>query len=178
MRKKITIKISLGLLVLITLIVCGCSSAMTAPQAEGKTMAVKKEGVSLSSSGASGGAGVGMLVLWKVSDYKMGPNPVWGEKEARAMIFKPLDITETAITFDGKTCGNVTFKKETLKAKEGLAFAFHTTPQTLGIADEAVDVITSTCDLPGFDRYLHLKDGRVVIYLNGVFFYFKPKVNY
>jgi len=174
MRKKIAIKLSLGLLVLITLIVCGCSSAMTAPQAEGKKMAVKNE----KSPSSPGTAGVGMRVLWKVSDYKIGPNPVWGEKEARAMIFKPLDITETAITFDGKTCGNVTFKKETLKAKEVLASAFHTTPQTLGIADEVVDVIKSTCDLPGFDRYLHLKDGRLVIYLNGVFFYLKPKVNY
>lgn len=174
MPKKISGKIYLGLLVLIATLSFGCGSMVSAPHAEGKPMIEKNEAISSSQSAG----GVGMRVLWTVSDYKMGPNPVWGEKEASAMIFKPLDITETAIIFDGQTCGNITFKKETLPTKEYLASVFQTTPQALGIAEETVDVIKTNCSLPGFDHYLRLKDRRLVIYLNGIFFYLKPKVNY
>ena len=119
-----------------------------------------------------------MRVLWTVSEYKMGNNALSSEKDARAMLFKPLDITATTITFDGKACRDVTFKKETLKTEEYLSLTFQTTSQELGIAQEAVDVIKTNCDLPGFGQYLRLKDRRLVIYLNGVFFYFEPNVNY
>lgn len=130
------------------------------------------------SSPPKAGAGVSMRVLWTVSKYIIGPNARWREKEARTMLFKPLDITATAITFDGKTCRDVIFKKETLNAKEYLASVFHTTPQTLGIAEEVVEVVKTNCDLPGFAEYIRLKNSKLVIYLNGVFFYFKPAVNY
>jgi len=178
MRKKSTITFCLGFQILMMLLICGCSSTMATPQAEEKLMTAKDQGTSAESSAGAGGSGVGMRVLWKVSDYKMGPAPVWGEKEARAMLFKPLDMTETAIIFDGKSCRNVTFKKETRKAKDYFASAFQTTPQALAIAEDVVEVITTNCDLPGFGEYLRLKDSRLVIYLNGVFFYFKPNVNY
>ena len=175
MKKKVTIKIGLGVLILTTFLFSGCASTVTAPIVEGKPTVVKSEGLPPPSAG---GGGVSMRVLWTVSDYKMGPNPVWDEKEARAMLFKPLDITATSITFDGKTCRDVTFQRETLKTEEYLALAFQTTPQTIGIAEEAVAVVKTNCSLPGFDQYLRLKDRRLVIYLNGVFFYFEPNVNY
>lgn len=162
------------LLILITLSGFGCSSTMAASVVEGKSMAVNNEG---SSSPSAGGVGVSMRVLWTVSGYKMGNDALWSEKDARAMLFKPLDITATTIIFDGKTCRDVTFQKETLNTKEYLALAFHTTPQTLGITEEVVDVIKTNCSLNGFGQYLRLKDRRLVIYLNGVFFYFEPNVN-
>jgi hypothetical protein len=175
MPKKIIIKICLGLLVLVTTLVLGCGSTINAPDAEGKSPMLKSEG---SSSSASGTGGVSMRVLWTVSGYKIGNNALWGEKEARTMLFKPLDITATAITFDGKTCRDVIFTKETLKTKEYLASTFRTTPQALGIAEDLVEVVKTNCDLPGFGQYLRLKDSRLVIYLNGVFFYLRPAVNY
>jgi len=166
--------VGLGLLILITWLVSGCGSTETATVAEGKSMVVKNEGSSFPSTG---GIGVSMRVLWTVSGYKMGNDALWSEKDARAMLFKPLDITATAIIFDGKTCRDVTFQKETLNTKDYLASAFHTTPQILGIAEVAVEVVKTNCSLPGFDQYLRLKDRRLVIHLNGVFFYFEPKVN-
>ena len=175
MQKKITSKIGLSFLILITFLVSGCGSTATATVAEGKSMVVKNEGAS---SPSTGGVGVSMRVLWTVSGYKMGNNPLWREKDAHAMLFKPLDITATTITFDGKTCRDVTFQKETLNTKDYLASAFHTTPQILGIAEDAVEVVKTNCSLPGFGQYLRLKDRRLVIYLNGVFFYFEPNVNY
>ncbi len=119
-----------------------------------------------------------MRVLWTVSEYRLGTNAVWGNEEARKLLFKPLDIDANSITFDGKTCRNVIFKKETVKAKEYLDNLFHTTPQTLGIEDETVEVIKTDCNLPGFAEYLRLRDRRLVIHINGVFFYLEPAVNY
>lgn len=136
---------------------------------------LKNEGSSLSPAEAGG---VSMRALWTITAYKVVNDTLWGEKEARAMLFKPLDITANTITFDGKTCRNVSFNKETLNTKEYLASTFHTTPQTLGIAEEVVEVVKTSCDLPGFGQYLRLKDRRLVIYLNGVCFYFEPNVNY
>jgi hypothetical protein len=172
--KKINIKIYLVMPVLISTLFFACGSTVSAPQAKGKPLLVKNEGI----SSAEGRGCVGMRVLWTVSGYKMGSNPLWGEKEARSMLFKPLDITASAITFDGKTCRDVTFEKETLNRKEYLASLFHAKPQRVGIAEEVVEVVTTNCDLPGFDRYLRLRDRRLVIYLNGVFFYLEPNVNY
>jgi hypothetical protein len=124
------------------------------------------------------GVGVSLRVLWTVSEYRLGTNAVWGDEEARKLLFQPLDITAASITFNGKTCHDVTFKKEQVKAKEYLANAYNTTPQTLGITDETVDVIKTNCTLPGFAEYMRLKYGRLVIQINGVFFYLAPAVNY
>jgi len=124
------------------------------------------------------GGSVSMRVLWTVSEYRIGTNAVWGNEEARKLLFKPLDITATMIIFDGKRCRNVIFNKETAKTKEYLDKFFHITPQMLDIADETVEVIKTDCNLPGFAEYLRLRDGRLVIHINGVFFYLEPKVNY
>lgn len=119
-----------------------------------------------------------MRALWTVSEYRLGANAIWGKEEASRMLFKPLDIDVNYIAFDGKTCRNVTFKKETVKTIEYLINYFHATPQMLDIKEEVIEVITTGCSLPGFGEYLRLKDRRLVIQINGVFFYFEPAVNY
>ena len=119
-----------------------------------------------------------MRVLWRISGYKVGEGAVWGEKEARKLLFKPLDIDAAKITFDGKTCCNVIFQREEVKAKEYLDHAYRTTPRALGIEEERVEVVKTNCDLPGFSEYMRLRDRRLIIHLNGVFFYFEPAVNY
>jgi hypothetical protein len=123
-------------------------------------------------------SGVSMRVLWTVSGYKVGEGAAWGDEEARKLLFKPLDIDAAQITFDGRTCRNVIFQREKVSAKEYLAHAYRTTPRALGIEEVEVEVIKTNCDLPGFAEYMRLKDRRLIIYLNGVFFYFKPVVNY
>ncbi len=122
--------------------------------------------------------GVSMRVLWTISEYKVSEGAVWGEEEARKLLFKPLDIDATKITFDGHTCHYVIFEKRTVNAKEHLAHMYRTTPQALDIKEELIEVIKTTCHLPGFAEYILLKDRRLIIHLNGVFFYFRPSVNY
>jgi hypothetical protein len=122
--------------------------------------------------------GISTRVLWTVSGYKIGKGAVWNEDEAQKLLFKPLDIEAAAITFDGRTCRNVIFRKEKVNAKEYLERLFHTTPQSLDIEREEVEVIKTNCDLEGFAEYMRLEDRRLVIHLYGVFFYFEPAVNY
>jgi hypothetical protein len=122
--------------------------------------------------------GVSMRVLWTVSGYKVGEGAVWGEEEARKLLFKPLDIDANKITFDGQTCRDVIFEKEKVNAKEYLDHVYHTTPRALGIEEEVVEVVKTNCDLPGFAEYMRLKERRLMIHINGVFFYFEPAVNY
>jgi hypothetical protein len=108
----------------------------------------------------------------------VGGSAVWGKEEARNLLFKPLDIDANSITFDGKMCRDIIFKKETVKAKEYLDQVFHTTPQALGIEEEVVELVKTNCALPGFSEYMRLQDRRIVIHINGVFFYFETAVNY
>jgi hypothetical protein len=124
------------------------------------------------------GGGVSMRILWTVSGYRVGENAVWGKEEAQTLLFKPLDMDASMISFNGKTCLDVTFIKEKVKAKVYLDRLFHTTPQALGIEDEVVERVKTNCDLPGFSEYLRLRDRRIVIHINGVFFYLEPAVNY
>ncbi len=65
--------------------------------------------------------GMAMRVLWTVSAYHIGENAMWGKTEAESMLFKPLDISTSTITFDGKTCNDVTFETEIVDAAKYLA---------------------------------------------------------
>jgi hypothetical protein len=125
-----------------------------------------------------GSGGVSMRVLWTISKYKVGEGAVWGEEEAHKLLFKPLDIDTDKIIFDGQTCRDVIFEKRMVNVKEYLDHAYRTTPQALGIEEERVEVVRTNCNLPGFAEYVRLKDRRLIIHLNGVFFYFEPAVNY
>jgi hypothetical protein len=170
-----SIKLPLSFFFFMTASVIGLGTTMFATTVEGKHPALTTEGMSPLSTG---GGGVSMRVLWTVSEYRMGRSAVWGKDEARTLLFKPLDMDATTITFDGKTCRDVIFKKEMVKVKEYVEQVFHATPQALGIEEEMAELVKTNCELPGFSEYLRLKDRRIIIYMNGVFFYFEPAVNY
>jgi hypothetical protein len=122
-------------------------------------------------------SGTTMRVLWTVSSYVIGKNATWGEAEAIAMLFKPLDITETEIVFDGQACQHVTFQREAV-SPEYLSNAWNITSQELGIDFQEIQVIKSNCSLPGFQEYMRLPDRRLIVPIHGVFFFFKPAVSY
>jgi len=118
-----------------------------------------------------------MRVLWTVSAYHMGKNAVWGEAEAQNMLFKPLDMDTSSITFDGQTCNEVVFEAEEVNAAGYLAEKYQTTPEILDIKEETLRVIKTNCDLPGFSEYMRLGDRRLIVPINGVLFIFEPAVN-
>ncbi len=122
------------------------------------------------------GGGVTMRVLWTVSGYTIGKGAAWGEQEAKALLFKPLDMNETEIIFDEKTCQSVSFQQETVNAADYLSNVWKTTPQELGIDNQDMQVFKTNCSLPGFQEYMRLPDGHLIVPINGVFFFFEPAV--
>ncbi len=123
-------------------------------------------------------SGESMKVLWTVLGYKRTDNATWTENEAKALLFKPLDMDSTSITFDQKKCTNVTFERKEVSASEYLKHHYNVTPQWLGIPDTNLRVIVTNCNIPGFAEYMRLKDRRLVIFLNGIFFFLEPNVTY
>ena len=124
------------------------------------------------------GQGTSMRVLWTVSSYHITENATWGEAEARAMLFKPLDISATTITFAGQACRDVEFASETVNAEKYLRERFQVTPQSLGLEEQTMQVVRTTCPLPGFGEYVHLPDKRLLVFMHGVLFVLNPRVNY
>jgi hypothetical protein len=158
------------------ILIWDCRLSMSAPDPKNNSKISPPQESSLQGSTYEGV--ISMRVLWTVSEYKIGKVAAWGEQEARALLFKPLDMDEASITFDGQTCRNITFKKELVDTKEYLRKMYHIDPQALGVVDKTVEVIRTNCSLPGFAEYMRLQDKRLIIHLNGVFFYFSPAVNY
>ena len=127
---------------------------------------------------ASANGGVTIRVLWTVSDYHIVKNAAWGKTEAENMLFKPLDINKSSITFNGETCHDVIFKSEIVNAPQYLGKRYQTSPQILHYNENTLEVIKTNCRLPGFSEYMRLRDGRLIVQINGVLFFFDPTVNY
>ncbi len=127
---------------------------------------------------AQEGTGKGTRVLWTVSTYKIGFGGEWGENEARSLLFKPLDIRSSSITFNGQTCQGISFSSEPVDTNKYLAERYQATPQMLDILEETIQVIKTDCRLPGFSEYIRLMDRRLIVWIEGVFFVFEPTVNY
>lgn len=124
------------------------------------------------------GHATSIRVLWTVSSYHIMSNAAWGENEARALLFKPLDVNATTIAFDGQTCCEVVFTSEIINTIEYFRERYQVTAQSLGIEDKTMQLVKTTCSIPGFDEYTRLSDRRLFVPIQGVLFVFTPLVNY
>ena len=165
----------LNLLSLVMVLLWGFGTFVSAANREGQPPISRTEGRLLPFA-VEGEAS--MRVLWRISEFKVGESAVWGQEEARTLLFMPLDIDATTIMFNGKICRDVIFEKTMVNAEEYLHRAHHTTPRAIGIEQAVVEMVKTNCNLPGFGEYMRLKDRSLIIHLNGVFFYFQPAVNY
>ena len=119
--------------------------------------------------------GISMRVLWTISGYVLGKGFAGDEQSVKAMLSKPLDINDTQIIFDNQVCHDVVFKEETVNAGEYLAKVWQTTPQELGIEDQEMRVFKTNCSFPGyFQEYMRLGDGRLIVPIHSVFYFFEP----
>ena len=94
------------------------------------------------------------------------------------MLFKPLDITSSNITFDGQTCQNVVFMSEEADAALYFQEHFQVNPHDLQITEKSIQIVRTNCRLPGFSEYIRLRDRRLVVTIQGVLFIFEPTVTY
>jgi hypothetical protein len=160
-------------------ILSGCS-AQEASAANPDDTPINKVEINPTNSGFGGAYTidevVSMRVLWTVSGYVIGKGATWGEADAKALLFKPLDINETAIIFDGQACTEINFQKSAVNAAEYFSNTWQATTQELNIENKDVQVFKTNCTLPGFQEYVRLSDGRLIVPINGVFFFFDPAV--
>jgi hypothetical protein len=126
-------------------------------------------------TGESSG-GESMRVLWVVKEYQRLPDAAWSEEQARSMLFKPLDMGESSITFDGRTCHGLTFEREEIDLAEYLNKFHSEAPALLNIQGERAILIRTQCDIPGFAEFVRLQDRRLLIHIGGVLFFLKPNV--
>lgn len=121
-------------------------------------------------------AAVSMRILWSVSGYHVGDDAGMTETAAKNFLFKPLDIDEARIVFDGQECSDVRFTRRTVNLHGFLKNEWLVTPQALGISESSAMVVNTNCDMPLFSEYLHLNNGNIIGRLNGVFFFFDKNV--
>ncbi len=139
------------------------------------------EGVGTTSPGTEvmpvDGSGVGARVLWRISKYVLGENFTGNEDDAKAMLSTELDIEDTKIIFGKDVCDAVSFDESTVKTADYLEEKWHETPEHLGIDFEEIKVIKTQCSFFGFQEYMRLGDGQLVVPYNEVFYFFEPAVS-
>lgn len=118
-----------------------------------------------------------MRVLWTVSGYYVGNDAGMSEDAARALLFKPLDIGETWITFDGQRCGNVEFTHKIVNIHDYLEKVWHMSPLKFNIDDHPAKIFSTNCEIPLFREYVRLQDGRLIAKMNGVLLFFEPNID-
>lgn len=123
------------------------------------------------------GRGERARVLWTVSKYVLGKDFTGNEDDAKAMLFKELDIEDTQIIFGKDVCDAVSFDESTVKTADYLEEKWNETPEHLGIDSEEIKVIKTQCSLFGFQEYMRLDDGQLVVPYNGVFYFFEPAIS-
>lgn len=128
----------------------------------------------------AGGSGISMRVLWTINEYRLSPDALMSEAMARAYLFKPLDIDQEAsqITFAGQACQDVVFQMREMSSTDYFKRAFHITPNAIGVPEEKVQVFNTNCNIPGFSEYVRLNDSRLIVSIQGVFFFFNPRVTF
>ena len=118
-----------------------------------------------------------MRALWSVSGYHLGQGAGISEQEAQRYLFKALDLTQGEIIFDGRSCQAGELQRRKVDPARFLPLAWRVTPEELGIAEREIEVVSTDCALPGFREYLRLQGNRLVIRVEGVFYFLDPVWN-
>ena len=117
-----------------------------------------------------------MGIPWKLTDYLILPNARWNKSDANKLLFKEAFINKNSISFNGKTCKGVNFKRSSVSLNQYLSTKYHISAEALNLTEQQASMISTNCNLSGFNNYLRLNDRRVLIFINGVAFFFVAAV--
>jgi hypothetical protein len=118
-------------------------------------------------------------VLWTVSGYVLSRNFTGDEEEAGELLFHHLDMGNDYITFSGKQCIGVVFDRQNVNIAEYVSNEWGETPKSLRIENhEMATEVRTNCNLFGFNAYLQLSSGDLIVPYNEVFYSFEPFVFY
>lgn len=109
--------------------------------------------------------------LWRIERLAFSPAAAMGEDEGRSWLGKTLRITQTNMTFEGRSCR---VAPEIEKVETGVFLAsMLTSPADVGIEAVSMDLVRTGCDIPGLETLLGLPDGRFVLLHQGVFMFMR-----
>lgn len=118
-------------------------------------------------------------VLWAVEEYVPGQGFRMIEaSQNKRHLSGDLEFKDNKILFEGKTCEPVVIKEETLNADDDLAQRLNEPLQNLGLdTASVVQVITTKCEMFGFQELARLADGRLIVPFEGTLYLFTSLVN-
>jgi len=122
-------------------------------------------------------SGVVMGIPWKLTDYLILPNATWNKSDANKLIFKEAFIDKNSIHFNGQTCKGVNFKYSTVSLNQHLSTKYHISVGAMNLPEQQASIISTNCNIRGFNNYLRLNDRRILIFLNGVAFFLTPSIS-
>lgn len=115
------------------------------------------------------GLAASQSTLWRVQRVVLAPDATLSQDEAASWLDKPVRITQTSISFEGRTC-RVT--PQITRVQAGVFLAAHQmTPQELDIRDGTLDLVETGCDIPAFETMLALPEGHFVALYQGAFIF-------
>lgn len=114
--------------------------------------------------------------LWTVTDYFITKNSIHGDSQAQSMMFKPLDMSDTSITFDGRMCHVSEFEWITVDLGTYVQKSLSITVDDMGISDQKVEIIKTDCDIPGFSEIVRFADMRLMVVIDGICLFLEPDI--
>jgi hypothetical protein len=115
----------------------------------------------------------GLEGTWQITDFSTGMISLLGDANAQAYLGKQAVFASNSIAFDGQTCADVTFARHSASLSAFLGTDFATVMTDLGITQEQVDLITTTCGVFGFNSFVQVDPNTLIVNLNGTFFVFR-----
>ena len=83
-----------------------------------------------------------------------------------------------SISYGGQSCKGVNFETTVVNAKRHLTTRYGVDPEFLSIGNDQLTVIKTDCDLPGMNEFMKLHNGRLLVFIEGVFIFLEPDVIY
>jgi len=118
-----------------------------------------------------------MRVLWTISNLILLPTAEISADQAGQMLFTPLDMTATSITFDHQTCNDVIFERREVDLSSATSFLTAAARKELAVTDDEAVLVETSCHIHGFKTFLRLPDNRLLVKMHGVLFVFQPNIN-
>lgn len=106
-----------------------------------------------------------------VDDYKLSTISDMSKDEADGYIGKEAVFSKDLVAIVDDLCYEPTFKIKNVKTNEYLIYNYKTNPELLNISDEEIQVVTITCENQFFNDFIKISEDRVIVNINGVFFF-------
>lgn len=117
-----------------------------------------------------------LRITWLVSDYRILDRGMATDQEARALLSRPLSVDDVSISFDGKSCVDVSFQRHAVDLRAYLRSHFNLSPEDLGITSPAGQLVRTSCDLAGFSEYLQVPARKILVFRDGICLIFSPRI--